>query len=117
MGARAAALFFDSSEVGALVPVGFGIIIVGDGVEARRIGGSPGDDIVGHGYNRRGVYAAAEFSEDGAVRAQPAADGLAEDAAEVFFEFGVGSVADFLVRIKIPIPANGMLSFPNAHER
>ena len=32
--AGAAAFFFDFGEIGTLVPVGFGVVVVGDGVEA-----------------------------------------------------------------------------------
>ena len=35
VGAGAAAFFFHFGEIGALVPVGFGVVVVGDGVEAR----------------------------------------------------------------------------------
>ena len=110
VGAGAAALFFDFGEVGALVPVGFGVVVVGDGVEARGFGGAAGDDGVGHADDGGGVHAAAEFGEDGAVGAEPAPHGFGENGAEMLFVFGVGAVTDSFARIEIPILADGVLS-------
>ena len=109
--AGAAAFFFYFGEVGTLVPVGFGVVVVGDGVEARGFGVAAGDDGVRHADDGGGVHAAAEFGEDGAVGAEPAADGFSEDGAEVLFVFGVGAVTDSLARIKIPVLADAY-AFP-----
>ena len=108
MGAGAAALFFDFGEVGALVPVGFGVVVVGESVEARGLGGAAGDDGVRHAYDGGGIHAAAEFGEDGAVRAETAADSFGEDEAEMLFVFGVGAVTDSVVSIEIPIFADAV---------
>src|SRR6266851_6765804 len=113
--AGAAALFFDFAEVGALVPVGFGVVVVGDGVEARGFGGAAGDDGVRHAHDGGGVHAPAELGEDGAVRAEPAPDGFGEDAAEVLFVFGVSAVTDSLAGLEIPILADGVLSGSYGH--
>src|SRR6266849_5850398 len=112
--AGAAALFFDFAEVGALVPIGFGVVVVGDGVEARGFGGAAGDDGIRHAHDGGGVHAAAELGEDGAVGAEAAADGFGEDGSEVLLVFGVGAVADSLAGIKIPVLANGL--FPRTEE-
>ena len=110
VGAGATALFFYFGEVGALVPVGLGVVVAGDGVEARSFGGSARDDGVRHAHDGGGVHAAAKLSQDGTVGAEPAADGFAEDGAEVLFVFGVGSVTDFVGGIEIPILGDGLLS-------
>src|SRR5882762_3301419 len=94
MCAGAAALFFYFCEVGALVPVGFEIVVIRDGVEAWGFGGAASNDGVGHAHDGGRVHAAAQFGEDGAVGAERAADGFAEDGAEVLFVFSVGSVTD-----------------------
>jgi len=110
VGAGATALFLDFGEVGALIPVGFGVVVIRDGVQARSFGGSAGDDGVSHADDGGGVHTAAEFGEDGTVGAEPAADGFTEDGAEALFVFGVGAVTDFLGRIEIPILGDGLLS-------
>ena len=46
--AHSAAPLFNHGEIGTLIPVGFGVVIVGDGVEARRVGRTAGDNGVGH---------------------------------------------------------------------
>src|ERR1700720_4329878 len=48
MCAGAATVFFDFGEVGALVPVGFGVVIVRKSVEARGFGDAAGDDSIRH---------------------------------------------------------------------
>src|SRR5713226_4734980 len=115
MAAGAAALLFHLGEVGALVPVGFGVVVVGEGVEARGLGGTAGDDRVRHAHDGGGVHATAQLRKDGAVRAEPAANGFTEDGAEALFVFGVGTVADSFVWIKIPILADRMLSGSEQH--
>src|SRR5260370_31066464 len=103
--AGGAAVFFRFGEVGALVPVGVGVVVVGGGVEGRGLGSAAGDDGVRHAHDGGGVHAAAQLRKDGAVRAEPAADGFTEDGAEVLFVFGVGAVTDSLTRTKIPVLA------------
>ncbi len=115
MAAGAAALFFDLGEIGALVPVGFGVVVVGNGIEPWGFGGAAGEDGIRHAHDGRGVHAAAELGEDGAVRAEPAPDGFREDSAEMLFVFDVGAVTDLLVWIEIPVLANSMLSRPEQH--
>ena len=115
MGAGAAALFFYFGEVRALVPVRFGVVVVGDGVEARGFSGPAGDDGVGHADDGGGVHAAAELGEDGTVGTEPATDGFAEDGAEVFFVFGVAAVTDFVDGIEIPILGDGVLALSYEH--
>src|SRR6266404_976659 len=44
----ATAFVFDFREIGAFVPVGFGVIVIRDCVEARSFGFAAGDDDVGH---------------------------------------------------------------------
>src|SRR6266849_4410789 len=94
--ASAAAPFFHFGEVGAFVPVGFGVVVVGDGIEALGFGGAVGDDGVRHADDGGGVHAAAKFGENGAVRTEPAADSFGEDGSEMLFVFGVGAVTDSL---------------------
>src|SRR5258708_7016734 len=79
----AAAFFFDFGEIGAFVPVGFGVVVIGDRIEARGLCGSAGDDGICYAHDRRGVHAAAKLCKDGAVGAEPAPDGFSKDSAEV----------------------------------
>src|ERR1700722_12503348 len=109
VGTGAAALFFDFGEVEALVPVGFRVVVVGDGVEARGFGRARGDDGVGHAHDGGRVHAAAKLGEDGPVGAKPAADGFAENGAKVLFVLGVSVVTDSLVWIEFPIFADGVV--------
>src|SRR5207253_10676250 len=105
-----ASLFFHFGEIGALVPVGLGVVVVGQGIEARSFGGASDDDGVRHANDGRGVHAPAELREDGAVGTEPAADSFAEDGAEMLFVFDVRAVANSLTRVEIPILANSVLS-------
>src|SRR6266403_3422421 len=114
--ASTAALFFDFSEIGALVPVGFdvvvSVVVPRDRVEARGFGGAAGNDDIGHADDGGGVHAATEFGEDRAIGTDTTLEGRGEDAAEVLLVFGVGAVTDSLVRIEIPILTDGVLSGP-----
>ena len=47
----AAVFLFDLAEIRALIPVGFRIIVVGDGVEARALGLALSYDSIGHTDN------------------------------------------------------------------
>src|SRR5437016_5824743 len=106
MRAGAAALFFDFGEVGALVPVGFGVVIIRERVEARRLCDATGDDGVRHANNRGGVHAAAQLSENGTVGPKPAADGFGKERAEMLLVFAVCLIMDSLVGIELPILLN-----------
>ena len=103
------------------VGVGFEVVVrvvePGDGVEARAFGGTAGDDDIGHADDGRGVHAAAEFGENRPIGAESALDGCGQGRAEVFFVFGVRAVANALARIKIPIFADGVLSWSEEHGR
>ena len=115
--AGATALFFNFGEIGALVPVGFGVVIVGDGIEARRVGGATGDDGIGHANDGRGVPATAELGENGSIGTKFALDGCGENGAEMFFVFGISAVTDFLLWIEIPILAHSVFSGSEEHGR
>ena len=115
--AGAAALFFNFSEIGALVPVRFGIVVVGEGIEPGGFSGAAGDDSVSHADDGGGVPAATELGEDGPIGTKFALDGFRENGAEVLLVFGVGAVTDFLFRIEIPILADGVLSWSEEHGR
>src|SRR5215472_16215605 len=91
--AGASALFLNFCEVRALVPVGFGIVVVGDGIEPRSLGLAACNQGICHTHDRGGVHATAKLGEDGAVGTQPAAHGFAENRAEVLFVFCVSAVA------------------------
>lgn len=117
MAAGASTLFFDFGEVGPLVPVGLGVGVVGESVEARSFGSAAGDYGVRQADDGRGVHAAAQLRDDGAVGTEPPADGFGKDRAEMLFIFGVGAVPDSLARIEIPILADGVLSRPYEDER
>src|SRR5882762_2364795 len=112
MAAGSAAFLFHFGEIRAFVPVRFGVVIVGNGVETRSFGSAAGDDGVRHTHNGRGIHAAAELGQDGAVRAKSAADGFREDVEEVLFIFSVGAVTDSGGRIEIPILADRVLPRP-----
>ncbi len=113
MTAGAVAFFFDFGDpvefVGIRFDVIVGVVEPGDGVQAGAFGLALGDDGVGHADDGGRVHAATEFGEDGTVGAESALDGLRKDAAEVLFVFSVGSVADSLTRIEIPILADIVL--------
>ena len=114
-----AALLFDFGDPVEFVPVGFDVIVrvvePGDSVETGAFGSASGDDGIGHADDGGRVHAAAEFGEDGAVGAEAALDGCCEGGAEVFFVFGVGTVADALAGIELPIFADGVLSGSEKH--
>ena len=116
-----AALFFDSGEIEAFVPIRCdligGVIVPGDGVEARSLGTSACDDGIGHADDGGRIHAAAELGEDGSIGTEPALDGFRKDGAEVLFVFSVSVVTDFLSRVKIPILADGVLSGSKEHGR
>jgi len=113
--AGAAAFLFEFSEIDVVVPVGVGVVVPRDGVEARSFGDAAGYDGICDADDRGGVHASGKFGEDGPVGAEPAVDGRGEDAAEVLFVLGVGTVTDFLGRIEIPIFADRTLSVPEEH--
>src|SRR6266403_216900 len=117
MPAGTAAFFFDCSEIGALVPVGFGVVVVGDSVEARGFAAAAGEDGIRHADDGRRVPPATKFGEDRAIGTETALDGRGEDAAEVLFVFRIRAVMDSLVRIEIPILTDGVVSGPKKHER
>src|ERR1051325_5666973 len=117
MVADAAAVFFYFCEIGALVPVWFGVVVVRDGIEPWGFAGPGVDDRVRHANDGRRIHTAAEFGEDGAVGTEATADGLAEDRAEVLFVFGVGAMTDSFAGVKIPIFADGVLSRPYEDKR
>src|SRR6267154_1320367 len=117
MKAGAAALLFDLGEIGALIPVGFGIVVIRKCVEARGFCGCASDDGVGHADDGGGVHAAAKLREDWTVGTQTATNGLAKNCAEVLLVFSVGAVTDSLVRVKIPILRDGVSSRSEHDER
>src|SRR5260370_15704954 len=117
MPASPATFFFHFGEIGTLVPIWFGIVVVGDGVEARSFGDTAGDDAIRHTNDGGGVPATTELGEDRAIGTESSLDGFREDGAEVLFIFGVGAVTDFLPGIKIPILADDVLSGSKEHER
>ena len=73
-----AAFFFDFGEIRAFIPVGFGVVVVGDCVKAGGCGGATGDDGIGHADDRGRIPAAAEFAKDRPVGAKASLDGCAE---------------------------------------
>ena len=113
--AGAPALFFNFGEIGALVPVGFGVVIVGDGIETRRVGGAAGDNGIGHADDGRGVPATAELGENGPVGTKFALDGYGEDVAEVLLVFSISVVTDFVLWLEIPIFAYCVFSGSEEH--
>ncbi len=112
-----AALFLDFGEIGAFVISGVRVVVPRDGIESGHFGGAACDDGICHADNGGGVHAATEVSEDGAVGTESPLDGFGKDGAEVFFVFGVGAVADFLLRIEIPILPYSVFSGPEENGR
>src|SRR5207302_11336900 len=98
----AAALFFDFGEIGSFIPVGFEVVIrvvvPGDRVEARSFGGAATNEDVSHADERGRVHATAEFCQDRPIRTESVPDSLRQRAAKMLFVFGVGALADFLLR-------------------
>src|SRR6266852_2196087 len=113
---NASSFFLDLCQIRALVPVGLGIVIVRDGVEAWGFRGSAGDDGIRHTDDGRGIHATAEFGKDRAVRMKPAPDGLREDHTEVLFIFSIGAVADHPARIEIPVFSDRVLPIPYEYQ-
>src|SRR5437588_243148 len=109
MAAGAATLFFHLGKVGALVPVGLGVVVIGHSIKTRSFGGATGDDGIRHEDNGRGIHAAAELGEYGTVRTESAADSFSEDEVEVLFVFTIRAVPDLLVGIKIPVSSDRAL--------
>src|SRR5579863_2554831 len=66
----AATLFFYLRKVGALVPVGLGIVVVGDSIEPRRFRPFPRDEDVCYADDRRRIYPPAQFGEHRTIRAE-----------------------------------------------
>src|SRR5258707_310186 len=58
VGTGSATLFFHFGEIGTLVPVGFGVVVIGEGVEAWGFSGAASDNGVGHAHDGGGVHAA-----------------------------------------------------------
>ena len=111
--AGAAALFFDFGNPVEFVRLRFqvivGIVIPGNGVEARALGFAARQNGVGGADDRRGIQAAAEFRKNGAIGAQSAADSSGKKSAEMLSELHIGAIADFLGGIEIPVLANNMI--------
>src|SRR5260370_3592634 len=80
--AGAAAHLFNFGEIGAIIPVRFGVVVPGDGVEARGFGFATSDDGVSHADDGGGVPAAAQLSKYGAIGAKPTPDGGGADRCE-----------------------------------
>ena len=115
--AGAAPFFFDFGEIGAFVPVGFGVVVVGHRIQARGFGAATGDDPIGHANDGGGVPPAAKFGEHRSIGTEFMLNGLREDSAEVLLVFGVGAVTDTLGGIEIPIFADRVLSGAEQHGR
>src|SRR5579864_5292474 len=98
-----AALLFDRSKIVTLIPVGFVIAIVGDGVEHRDVGSSAGNDSVSDADDGGGVHAAAQLGNYWNIGTKSALDGCGEGGAKMFFILSVGAIANILARIKIPV--------------
>src|SRR3984885_3648082 len=62
--AGASSLFFYLAEIGTLIPVGFGISEVRQGIDSRHLAALLGGDGVRHANDRRGIHSAAELCED-----------------------------------------------------
>src|ERR1700683_829783 len=107
LAAGAPPLFLDLREIGAFVPVRFEVVVVGNGVDSRESSRSPSEDAIGHRDDGGRVHASAQFSQDGCVRTEPAADRLGEDLAVMLFILAVGPVANDASRIEIPILLDG----------
>ena len=89
MPASPAALLFNLCEVGPLVPVGFGVVVIGDGIESRRFCLATSDDAIRYADNRGRISATAQLSEDGAVGTEMTLNRLEKNGAEMLFVLGV----------------------------
>src|SRR5580698_5582510 len=112
--ANASSLFFYLAEIGTLIPVGFRISEVRQGIDSRGFAALLGDDGVCHANDGRGIHSAAELCQDRRIRAQPSAHRFPKHRAKLFFVLRIGRVADSLVRIKIPVFRDRSLSNPQA---
>ena len=102
MDAHSSTLLLDLRKVNAVVSARLGLVVVGEGVEARRFRSFFRQNVVRHADNRRRVQATAQFGEDRRIRTQSALNGLPEDVAEVLFIFRIRLVANARRRAKAP---------------
>src|SRR5690242_7088971 len=86
------------------------IVVPRNRIESRTLGLAAINEEVGHTHDGRRIQATAEFRKDGPIGAKPALDGRGQESAKMLRVFCFGAVADFLVRIEIPIPADNMLN-------
>src|SRR5260370_22116791 len=94
----------DGFEVRFLVPIGFGIVIVGDGIEEGvRSSSILSADVVGHADDRTRIHASAQMSKDRNSRTCSAPDRLLEQKAEVLFVLGIRSVVNLIFGHPIPV--------------
>ena len=103
-------------EIRPLVPIGFGVVEIGNGIETNRIGGSAGHFQVGHAYDGRGIHSSTQLGEDWPIGTQPAPYGLGECRPKVIFVFSVGLIADSFCGVEIPIFLNGLLQSFETHK-
>ena len=113
VGADAAPFFFHFGEVRALVPVGFGVMVVRQSIKPRRLVCVAVDNAIRHADDGGGIHAAAQLREDGTVGAESASDAFGEDGAEVLFVLGIAGIADLLAWIEIPVFPDSVLSRPD----
>jgi hypothetical protein len=101
--AHASTLFLDEREIRSLVPIGFVIVIVGNGVEAWRFRFPIRHKRICHADNRGGVQAATEFGEHWGGDAEPPPDRAGEQMAEMLFIVAIGAIVDAMRRIELPV--------------
>ena len=96
------------------VGIGFdviiGVVVPGDGIEARAFGLALSHDSIGHTNNRAGVHAPTQVGEDGPIGTEFAPHRCGKHCAEVLFIFGVSAIANSLTWIEVPIFPDGLLS-------
>ena len=64
------------SEIWALIPIGFSVVKVRDGIEGVCPADAVFDDLVRHTDDRTGVHAATEFGQNGRSWSNPSLNGL-----------------------------------------
>src|SRR5205807_10028544 len=113
----AAAFFFDFGEIRAFVPIGFGVIVVGNGVKTRAFGLASCNRGIGHTHDGRRVSATAEFCKDRPIGTEFSFHRLCNDGTKGLLVLGVSAVADILARMEMLILADSMASRPPHHPR
>ena len=106
---RAPTLLLDLSKERRFIPVRFGIVVIGDGVEPGSFPEPTSHKGVGHADDRRGIHSSAEIRKDGGFRAKPPSHRFAKNRSKVLLVLSIVPIPNSLVRIKLPVLPHGCI--------